>query len=783
MKAVGGPALLPWETEPHQHESKDGARALEGLLPYRDGPPALASVQFGDGVPSLDKPLLLADHESARHASDHQAGAKGQEAAAASRGGVGRAGLKDSQARQAEGRQAGAGGSIGGAGAAGDYESSRKVGGESGAADGGTELEGQRNGEEDGDWMEKKMHEWESEWKDNPGLYEMKMDHLWAARLQEEAQRRGLALAAIREKEMEALDHADGVRKAAEVEAVSAAGVLEARVAGRGDAARVERELQREAEMYAMWPEVAGVCAKDKHPLDYEVPVERLDALARDNIFRKLARADDAQFEEMMANIEAALMRQAPKHVRQHIQQVERKFGFFPGLTDEIEGVTSYPTSLPLPLPWVAVKRGDLVVPDSFSSVPEAVWSCRDGHRLFIRAGNHTWLGTGQGGWTCDRPYDLSLVTKSDASSSYMETVHGSVMVPPGHDSVPIVDEWMAEYVDPQIDSFCLHVTGERGARVCGRWLLKANSVGSFSGIETVYQINETAFREANGALNEMLYLCTIDVRGGPWLMDKCGLRACMAVAVVCARQSLVKVRGCVVGGISHDRKHHSGAGRATMAIDCRDFARVVLQNSTAEMTGWDFMAAVRATGKVLVSILGCIFDRNVHSIGVFDHASIKVSGCVMQGNSQGAFVAYERRRPIAANPPDELFLSLRREPDGGLGKRAHDGSVLRDANSELPAVRCKKGVREGVGLHPYLRHEGYADSLECGTTIRRDPVFGNVTDGWELGLPGWTNGVPRHTTQLVEGIVGPDPSRAQLQHVPPRSLYSFFALFIGGGG
>ena len=111
MKAVGGPALLPWETEAHQLESKDGARALQGLLTYRDVPPALASVQFGDEVRSFDKPLLLADNESARerdesarHASDHQAGAKGQEAATASRGGVCRPGLTDGQARQAQAR-------------------------------------------------------------------------------------------------------------------------------------------------------------------------------------------------------------------------------------------------------------------------------------------------------------------------------------------------------------------------------------------------------------------------------------------------------------------------------------------------------------------------------------------------------------------------------------------------------------------------------------------------------------------------------------------------------
>jgi hypothetical protein len=47
----------------------------------------------------------------------------------------------------------------------------------------------------------------------------------------------------------------------------------------------------------------------------------------------------------------------------------------------------------------------------------------------------------------------------------------------------------------------------------------------------------------------------------------------------------------------------HSGAGRATIAVDVRDYARMVLLNSSAEMTGWDFEPALRASGKAQVSV------------------------------------------------------------------------------------------------------------------------------------------------------------------------------------
>jgi len=671
---------------------------------------------------------------------------------------------------------------------------------------------GQGDGEEEGGWgidgggqdEEEEEEDWASEWHENPGLYEAKRAEMHERRVQQEAQRKGLALAAVREKELQALDEAERTRRA-RVAGVED-GALE--VHGASDTMRAEREQQREAEMYAMWPEVAGVCAKDKHPLDYKVPLERLVQLSHDaSLMRKLAEADDAQFEEMAARMEADLLRQAPRHVRERVEKVKRTFGFLPGVTDEIEGFNSFRTSLPPPLrPLPAVKRGDLVIPDSFASVPEAVWASSDGHRLFVRAGNHTWLGVGRSGWSSTRPYDFEAVCRRDAPPAYAQALHGLVMVPPGPDSTPVVGDWMGEFVDPEIESFCLHVTGEPGARVCGRWLLKPNSVGSLSGIETVYQGNESAVHEADGALDALPYTGTIEVRGGPWLMDKCGLRACMAVALVCARQSLVKVRGCVVGGISHDRNRLSGAGRATMAVDCRDFARLVLQNSTAEMTGWDFMAALRATGKVLVSIVGCSFDRNIHSIGVFDHASIKVSSCVMRGNDQGAFVAYHRRRPVTANPPGEFFQPLVHQPEkDGLGKRDREGRVLasdsvaggagelakhcgegghKEPTSEQQRrpqqpgapgafraqVGRKKVVREGLGMHPYLQDEMLPDTRECGLgeTVRHDPVFGNVTDGWQLGLPGWTDGVPTETVELVQMLVGKNAGSEQLRRVPP---------------
>ena len=322
--------------------------------------------------------------------------------------------------------------------------------------------------------------------------------------------------------------------------------------------------------------------------------------------------------------------------------------------------------------------------------------------------------------------------------------------------------------------------------------------------------------------------------------MDRCGLRGCMAVALTCSRRSLVKVRGCVVGGLSHDRLRHSGAGRATMAVDVRDYARAVLLNSSAEMTGHDFAPALRASGKAQLSVQSATFNRNIHSIGVFDFASVKVASSFMHGNEQGAIVAYERLRPVTANPPEEFFphhscapSSVAAPPPAALGKRDRHGlrsaglraadesagdtlQSCRGAEEEMadaPRDQCRRGVldcsvwrgewgmvREGLGLHPYIVNVSTEEGAERGRweeglvragaesragsmrgahgqrarggwwggrSVRQDLLFGNVTDGWEHGLPGWKNGVPRDVVDLIDALVGHGQGKLDLRQVP----------------
>ena len=79
----------------------------------------------------------------------------------------------------------------------------------------------------------------------------------------------GLELAAIRQREWDAEDAREAEEARLRAEAGLGGDALD--VADREERKKLKREAQSEAEMYAAWPEAAGVCAADKHPLDYKV--------------------------------------------------------------------------------------------------------------------------------------------------------------------------------------------------------------------------------------------------------------------------------------------------------------------------------------------------------------------------------------------------------------------------------------------------------------------------------------------------------------------------------
>lgn len=107
-----------------------------------------------------------------------------------------------------------------------------------------------------------------------------------------------------------------------------------------------------------------------------------------------------------------------------------KRFGFLPDWGKEIPGYNAWNTTLPIPLepPVMEPEKEHLIVPDGtaqppfclnfvcsprrmkvsvskqvgecnasehpgYKTFPIALWRCEDGDTIFVRRGNHTWLG------------------------------------------------------------------------------------------------------------------------------------------------------------------------------------------------------------------------------------------------------------------------------------------------------------------------------------------------------------------------------------------------------
>eukprot|EP00960_Hanusia_phi_P071954 767670-Hanusia_phi.AAC.6 len=196
-------------------------------------------------------------------------------------------------------------------------------------------------------------------------------------------------------------------------------------------------------------------------------------------------------------------------------------------------------------------------------------------------------------------------------------------------------------------------------------------------------------------------------------------------------------MRQCVVGGISHERHLHSGGGRATCGLLARDFAKVVVSNSTIEMTGIVFLPALHAAGLSQVSVDRSVFQRNVHSVGVLDRSQVKLTSCFLQNNFQGAFLATNKEGEVVdeeLTEEEETMLNLM------LAERRRKDQGMRKFFQQFP-------------IH-WDKYRKSWTRIPARTTRRIDPLLGNLTDGWLYGMPGWTHGVPDSVREEVEMLM-----------------------------
>jgi hypothetical protein len=484
----------------------------------------------------------------------------------------------------------------------------------------------------------------------------------------------------------------------------------------------------------------------DRHPLEYQFDVDGAREEMEGLRFADVLRDHDWSKEK------------DPEKARRERELDEmflRRWGFIPDPQKDIPGFNTWNTTAPLPLVSRAAnpEKEHHIVPDVHKTLPLALSKCQDGDTVFVRRGNHTWLGE------IERDYDVLATREHLWTDDQLGQLIGYAVVPPeglSRASLDLIDTHVLDHVfvdddeagthferdghvrgkGEDLDDFCLHVTGEEGARLCGRWFMRQHTCGSIKGVECIFQVNETEI-ETNAGI---CLGATLDVHGGPWLFESVAIRSCGGIGIICSRQSLAKCRGCAIGGISHDRRMQAVMGRAMMGMQARDFSRVVVEMSTFEMTGLFFMPAAQFIGKSKASVNSCLIQRSTHAVGVLDRTEVCVSNCTIREMNQGALWCPRLMGPVA----DE-------DGEGVAGKmREHD--------------RMKEYC--GVGQEVYWddQEREYVTSRPQ-ETIRFDPIFGNVTDGWTRGLPGWTNGAPAHVKRAVD--VSIDVDGACMSEIP----------------
>jgi hypothetical protein len=292
-KAGEGQALLPWEEEERARSSTSGARQIREALQIGGGEGVYGVVATGEAARERRGEDTVTKNQkngkSKKKLKNHNnnesnknklilggayGGSQGVDAVGVGvgEGSVGSEGAAAAETKEStDGRLDAAGGGEWGGG-----EGGHALGG-GGEERGASYRDGAARGEDVGGVRGAKIGgggvldvSEEEEEEASGALYEAMQEDLRQARLQEEAQCKGLAWASVRERELEALEKKEEEERIHRSKA-RGGGVLE--LAGVKARDKDERERQREAEMYSMWPEIAGVCAKDKHPLDYRLSV------------------------------------------------------------------------------------------------------------------------------------------------------------------------------------------------------------------------------------------------------------------------------------------------------------------------------------------------------------------------------------------------------------------------------------------------------------------------------------------------------------------------------
>lgn len=179
---------------------------------------------------------------------------------------------------------------------------------------------------------------------------------------------------------------------------------------------------------------------------------------------------------------------------------------------------------------------------------------------------------------------------------------------------------------DAVVQAWGVNVTcGLGGASLRGRWLLRDGSGGVVSG---------GGLSWGGGAAG----MACVTVRGGPWLVQQCGVRCEVGSAVVCEGEARVLVQASTLGGSG------GGGRRAAAALVLVEGARCLVEESTLCDAGTPrcMGAGVRASGEARCTLQRCVVERCDVCIAVGGHARLTARGTTLREATMGALKSEE---------------------------------------------------------------------------------------------------------------------------------------------
>jgi hypothetical protein len=171
-----------------------------------------------------------------------------------------------------------------------------------------------------------------------------------------------------------------------------------------------------------------------------------------------------------------------------------------------------------------------------------------------------------------------------------------------------------------------LKLRGAEGARSWARMILGRWSQGAVSFMTLLLNTRNS-------------YKATVEMHGGPWLLESCVVRCAGGIALKCQSEANVTCGASELGGFAWP----IGPNAASDGIYCSDDSAALLDECKIDMTGRVGGVGAYARDRASLSLFSCVLQHNDHAVGLDDAVTVLLHNCTMRKNRNEAFYCGKR--------------------------------------------------------------------------------------------------------------------------------------------